>query len=74
MSYLCLFVTLLLIISAKVPVAKLTHAWYDTKLLIQRNINLRSDDFQGWEPFANTMDTLRSLNSRVNISVNFGNL
>lgn len=49
------------IIRAEVAISKLTHAWDDTELLVQRHVNLRRDDLQRWESFGYTVDSFWSL-------------
>lgn len=47
-----------IIICPKVSITKLSHSWYDAEFFIYSKVNLRRDDFQRWETFANTMYTL----------------
>lgn len=63
------------IISAKITITELSHAWYHTELFIQCYINLWSYNFKCWKAFADTMYSFRSLyKSMQKESVYIGNL
>lgn len=54
-----------LIISSEIAITKLAQTWDNPELFIQCNINLRCYNFQRWEPFTHTVDSLRCLNLKT---------